>query len=666
MRVCAIVKYPPIQGGVSAQSYWLCRALAEAGHEVHVVTNADEVEDDYRLVLNADDEAWLEPTFEHGRVRVHRTERLTAKLMHVPQSNPFVDKLAGMATDVVRRYGCEVIYSYYLEPYGVAAHLCSHWTGVPYVVRNAGSDVGRLMNRPGLGTTYREVFRHAHGVCAGSPYPYIGMGVRPECIYPGPRPETNARHFNPAVEPLDLNAHLAEVVQEHPGLVSNRRPLDPTLPVVGIYGKMGVTKGSYDLLSALGLLRKQGLRFNFVALTRGRGMASYLEAIEAEGLSEVTWVLPFVAHWKVARFIRACRAVCFLERDFPIVFHTPTVPREVLSCGTCLILSGEIAAKQPLAEALISGDNLLIVPDPKVHTVLAEALRRAIEDPAAAEQIGRRGAALVSEGRDAREKRDVGREYERILADVVARHRGAPSAIPLEERGLPSTRGAALRALAPLLLDAFGPGADAALAAFVEAHPAAPSGPFEDAAALCAWAASADPAPGGSPDMLEIARYCGLLVWLGRMDLEEAAEPPFDREDLWEPRRPGREPEALGGFVPLRSRWVRIERFRALPPGLPAPGGAGAGGAIFVFHKQPNANGHHFRINPWTADLLGQCDGTRTVDEIIERTLSRTDRPAAEVARAMRETLQRLHREGIVIFTDRAGRRRRARAAEQP
>ena len=53
MRICAIVKYPPIQGGVSAQSYWLCRGLAEAGHDVHVVTNADEVEGDYRLVLTA-------------------------------------------------------------------------------------------------------------------------------------------------------------------------------------------------------------------------------------------------------------------------------------------------------------------------------------------------------------------------------------------------------------------------------------------------------------------------------------------------------------------------------------------------------------------------------------------------------------------------------------
>lgn len=48
-RICVVGKYPPIQGGVSAQCYLMCRWLAERGHEVDVVTNADEVEECYRL-----------------------------------------------------------------------------------------------------------------------------------------------------------------------------------------------------------------------------------------------------------------------------------------------------------------------------------------------------------------------------------------------------------------------------------------------------------------------------------------------------------------------------------------------------------------------------------------------------------------------------------------
>ena len=44
MRICIINKYPPIGGGVSARVYWLAKAPGERGHEVHVVTNSQEVE----------------------------------------------------------------------------------------------------------------------------------------------------------------------------------------------------------------------------------------------------------------------------------------------------------------------------------------------------------------------------------------------------------------------------------------------------------------------------------------------------------------------------------------------------------------------------------------------------------------------------------------------
>lgn len=651
MRVCAIVKYPPIQGGVSAQSYWLCRALAEAGHDVHVVTNAEEVEEDYRLALTADDRGWLEPAFAGGRVRVHRTEPISQAFTHVPQSNPFAGKLAGLATEVVREHGCEVIFSYYLEPYGVAAHLCSSWTGVPYVVRNAGSDLGRLMHRGGLGTAYREVFRRADGVCASNPYPMIGLGVRPDRLYPGPRPSLVSKCFHPGVEPLDLNAHLAEVARSHPALVPNQRPLDPALPVIGVYGKMGVAKGSFDLLAALGALRREGLRFNFVALTRGRKMSIYLKAIEDQGLADVTWVLPFVAHWKVGRFLRACRAVCFLERDFPIAFHTPTVPREVLASGTCLILSGEIAAKQALRDRLVSGENVLIVPDPRVCADLAAALRQAIEDPVGAEAIGRRGAALLAGA----EELDLGAAYGRLLADVIARRRGEPSAFSAAERGLAANRGEALRRMTPALIKVLGGGAEAAVEAFLEARPAAPAGPFEDAADFCRWVEAAR--GGADPALADAARFTGLLVWMGGILPEEEARPPFDRPDLGEARRASGGPGAVGGLAPLCTRWLRVERFSALPPSLgspsEAPPGPDPGGeVIYAFHKRQNANGHHFRINAWTAELLRRCDGARTLEALIDEHRGRSARPAEEVRRAVTEAIVRLHREGIVALVD--------------
>ena len=659
MRVCAIVKYPPIQGGVSAQSYWLCRALAEAGHEVHVVTNAEEVEQDYRLALGEGDRGWLEPSFDAGRggrVRVHRTEPISPAFMHVPQSNPFVTKLAGLATEVVREQRCEVIFSYYLEPYGLAAHLCSAWTSVPYVVRNAGSDLGRLMHRRGVGAAYREVYRRADGVCSGNPYPLLGLGVAPDRLYPAPRPGIIRRYFNPSVPPLDLAAHVAEAARAHPELVPNKRPFDPSLPVIGAYGKMGVAKGSFDLLVALGALRREGVQFSFVALTRGRKMASYLKAIEEQGLSDVTWVLPFTAHWNVGRFLRACTAVCFLERDFPIAFHTPTVPREVLASGTCLILSGEIAQKQALRDRLVTGENVLIVPDPREGGDLRAALRRVIEDPAGAAAIGRRGAELL----EGTEEPNLGALYERLLADVIARRRGEASAFSAAERGLPVDRAAGLRAMAPALLQVLGreegvAGAEPAISAFLEAHAATPAGLFEDAAAFCAWAEAALGA--ADPAVADAARYAGLLVWMGRILPEEEAAPPFDRPDLGEALRASGGLPALAGLSPLRTRWLRIERFASLPPPpagppmTPSPPSREAP-AIFAFHKRQNANGHHFRINAWTAALLERCDGARPLEALIDDEARRRGRPLEEVRGAVMEAAMRLHREGLLSLVE--------------
>src|SRR5579862_3413321 len=76
MKLCLIGKYPPIEGGVSTLTYWMARGLAQRGHDVHVVTNADEVEATFRMTLEADDEPLLELTSESsgGRVRVYQPE----------------------------------------------------------------------------------------------------------------------------------------------------------------------------------------------------------------------------------------------------------------------------------------------------------------------------------------------------------------------------------------------------------------------------------------------------------------------------------------------------------------------------------------------------------------------------------------------------------------
>lgn len=179
------------------------------------------------------------------------------------------------------------------------------------------------------------------------------------------------------------------------------KPFDPSLPTIGIYGKVGEVKGSFDLLQALSQLHSSGVRFNFLALTQGRmpTIQRFVKSIEECGLEPVTWLLPFIPHWGIPNFIRACTAVCYLERDFPIKIHTPTVSREVLACGTCLILSPEIANKQLNREQFRHGSNVFLV-DPHNIDELVRSLEAVVKEPVKSHAIGMNGYTELSSVRE--------------------------------------------------------------------------------------------------------------------------------------------------------------------------------------------------------------------------------------------------------------------------
>ena len=92
-----IGKFPPIEGGVSVQQYWSAHALAQQGHQIHVVTNANEVEPRFRMFMRAEDWLACEGEYPGGFVRVHWTERFGPAQRHIPLHNPFASKLASQA-----------------------------------------------------------------------------------------------------------------------------------------------------------------------------------------------------------------------------------------------------------------------------------------------------------------------------------------------------------------------------------------------------------------------------------------------------------------------------------------------------------------------------------------------------------------------------------------
>jgi len=660
MKICLIGKYPPIEGGVSASTYWLAHGLAKRGHEVYVVTNADEVEDDYRMRFQPGDEQHYAPVFPEvkGFVRVVNSERLGSKMTHIPWHNPFVTKLASIATQVIREHRCEAIFAYYFEPYGIAAYLASQWTKVPWLVRHAGSDLDRLMAVPHLSTAYKETLRAADGVATRGNLidRFLGMGVAPTRLFSASPYSPPPECFNAEAPSLDINA-----------LPHRQKPaadFDASKPTIGIYGKVGIAKGSYDLLQALAILRREGLDFNFLALTQGRSYEPFAEAIRDLELTDRTWIIPFIPNWRVPSFIRTCTAVCFLERDFPIKIHTPTIAKEILLTGGCLVLSGEIVRKQNYREAMVDGENLFIVDDPKNVADLAAKLRQVVEAPEAARSIGLRGSALVTDP-EAFER--YVESWEQILFRLAGRPSTATSLAERVEAELASAPALAekLARLLPwasrVLPDSFAP----LVQSFMEDRALSPR-PLQSWAelgqAFCEFLRTrlATEELAAERALLEACLTFQTELWRAQRDDDETRQiPPFSGVDQlggWPVTSPRARP-----LKPLRSSQAQIVELDhdVIPLFSPAVNGnqpsrtAREKATIVCFNGSPNLVRTELKMSSTTRDLLALCDGSRTIDGLVAAFNGRSEISAGdmlEYEKPVLRMLQTLYEQGVIIF----------------
>jgi glycosyltransferase involved in cell wall biosynthesis len=652
MNICLVGKYPPIEGGVSAQTYWIARGLARLGHHVHVVTNAEEVEDEFRISLGPEDWSWYAPEFGDGCVTVYNPEPFSRRaMMHIPQANPFVSKLASLARDVIHKHDCDIILAYYYEPYGVAAWMASQWTGCPLVMKHAGSDLDRLFGVPDLATTYKEVLRRADAVVTQPRLMlrFLGMGVAPERLEADVPYSLDRDVFRSGASPLDVESLALRAVANPDGR------FDPSIPTIGILGKIGVTKGTFDLIASLGRLAAEGIPFKFAALTgepQGRQLLAFLERA---GIVDRSWILPLIPNWRVPAFVGTCAAVCFLERDFPIAIHGPMVPREVLACGGCLVLSGEIADKQRYRDRLISGENVLIVGDPKDHDELCAVLRKVLTEPGLVCGIRSRAAAL------SRELEDHGGFAEAWENILVRYARGAPvrSADPFGLEPSAAAVEAAVPGLArylrrrwPRLLDAFLAGA-------------AGGNVVATAMALCDFALEhIDPAEFRElPQLREALRYA-------RARLRAVCEAPGEAASLFpvSDRLSGRSVsrETAGELFPVRGSGTWIEEFAydvstvflpspfANPNAEDDPAVAAPGALKVLFQRSPNLIMRELRIDDSVAGLLDRCDGRLTtaqlLDVVCEDAGLRSAAERQQCADRVCAALESLYRSRVIVF----------------
>jgi len=149
------------------RNYGVRTRLRRPAMMLQVVTNAREVRPPFRMHMRAEDWQRCEASTVLARSRCTGRIPSTARNPIFRWPARFVSKLAGIAMQLHAKDPFDLILSFYLEPYAVAGHLLSQMTGVPHVVRMAGSDAGRLWHHPQLEALYDHVLRSAEIVIAG-------------------------------------------------------------------------------------------------------------------------------------------------------------------------------------------------------------------------------------------------------------------------------------------------------------------------------------------------------------------------------------------------------------------------------------------------------------------------------------------------------------------
>jgi glycosyltransferase involved in cell wall biosynthesis len=421
MRICIFGKFPPIQGGVSTRTYWLAHRLAMLGHAVHVVTNAKEGTLPYRMLMRGEDWQRCEGRYGEGSVTVHWTD-YDRREWHIPDGTTWVTKLASLGLDVVRSQRIDVILSYYVEPYGVAAHFVAQATGVPHVLRTAGSDAGRLWSLPQFAALYDHVFRSADAiVCSPAVAPkMIEIGVDPWRLAWNREKHASLHDlFTPEGPVLDVELLWTQAVADESAGFRTQLfgSFDPALHYVGVYGKLGQAKGTRQLVGAIKRMRDHGLRVGLLAMAHERPSTrdSFRELVTTAGMENVVCQIPFLPHWRVPEFIRRCVAVCCLEQNFPIKFHDPVVAREILTCGGCLVGSAEVLGKLPDPGNLVDERNCIAIADVDDVDNVARRLTSIVENPDRSEKIRRQARQYAI---DIEARNGFPRRFESILSDI--------------------------------------------------------------------------------------------------------------------------------------------------------------------------------------------------------------------------------------------------------
>lgn len=362
MKILFISKYPPIEGGVSSQNYWLARSLGEIGVEISFVTNALAVEDEWREKIDLHN---LEEIKKHQPKNVFFYSLKNKPPFHIPYSEAYLARLVNLGLKAIAERGANVIYAHYLEPYASAGFILKKITGLPLVIKHAGSDIYRIFKNADFRYFFAEVLSSADALIFSESLSRFSETLRIDGkkMHKPPPAAVDESVFGPAGEKFNFAKYGCQ------------KPTAGTA-VFTYLGKATPNKGIGESIKAFALLKQD---FRFIFVSNGKSAETFIA--EARDLLGGKFIhLPFIAPWEVPSLLRSSSAVLILENAFPIPIHSPILPYEAIATGAPIILSREIFNK--LKSRLPASDGLFtVVDDPRDINKLSGVFGKIIASP---------------------------------------------------------------------------------------------------------------------------------------------------------------------------------------------------------------------------------------------------------------------------------------------
>ena len=380
MNILIIGKYPPIQGGVSSQTYWLAKGLGEKGHRVYVVSNCWEVEQTFREDLKDDDLSLLEPK------NVHLFSTTPGFRSAIPYSRSYESRLMSMALDVIQEHDIQIIYSHYLLPYGVAALMAKKITGIPWVVQHAGSDIGRLIFHSQLKSIFLECFRNADRTIgyANTRQRFIENGLSLGPIV-NVRRAIDISTFHPSAAPFDFSPY---------GIPKGSS-------IFTYFGKISRLKKTDEFLEAAAAIKEEDFSLVFVTES-GKNLEELKKKAQVLGMGEKCVFLPFQPPWKIPGIMKASTCIVCPESDeepyLPKGTHGPQIAREAMAVGKPVIIGRGV--KEKGYYTLTKENEDILVVDPMNRKEFAEKLRYVMGHGEEMDALGKNARKLSEKQED--------------------------------------------------------------------------------------------------------------------------------------------------------------------------------------------------------------------------------------------------------------------------